>query len=161
MADCLAVLSGCHQSIEEQLATLEQLCRSGSPAPAEARAVVRYFDGEGRQHHRDEDEDVFPLLRSLAAERGRADIAAVVDELEREHASMDRQWGRLREKLGALADGRGGVVDADDVMRFAWLYRRHMQYEAAAVLPFAAEALSEEQRAALARRMAARRSVAA
>lgn len=69
--------------------------------------------------------------------------------------------GRLREKLGALADGRGGVVDADDVMRFAWLYRRHMQYEAAAVLPFAAEALSEEQRAALARRMAARRTVAA
>ena len=161
MADCLAVLSGCHQSIEAQLATLEQLCRSGAPAVADARAVVRYFDGEGRQHHRDEDEHVFPLLRSLAAERGRADIAAVMDELEREHASMDRQWGHLRENVSALAEGRGGVVDADLVMRFAWLYRRHMQYEAAVVLPFAAEALNEEQRAALASRMAARRADAA
>ena len=161
MADCLAVLSCCHQSIEAQLATLEELCRSGAPAGAKARAVVRYFDGEGRQHHRDEDEHVFPMLRSLAAERDRADIAAVMDELEREHASMDRQWGRLREKVDALAEGRGGVVDADEVMRFAWLYRRHMQYEAAVVLPFAAEALSEEQRAALASRMAAGRVVTA
>src|SRR5688572_32014225 len=133
MADCLAVLSGCHQSIEAQLATLEQLCRSGSPAPAEARAVVRYFDGEGRQHHRDEDEDLFPLLRALAAERGRADIAAVMDELEREHATMDRQWSQLREGLAKLAEGRGGMLDAEEVMRFAWLYRRHMQYEAAVV----------------------------
>src|SRR5688572_14725356 len=161
MADCLAVLSGCHQSIEAQLATLEELCRSVAPLAAEARAVVRYFDGEGRQHHRDEDEHVFPLLRSLAAERDRADIAAVMDELEREHASMDRQWGRLRERVDALAEGRGGVVDADEVMRFASLYRRHMQYEAAVVLPFAAEALSEEQRAALASRMAAGGAVAA
>ena len=161
MADCLAALSDCHQSIEAQLATLEQLCRSGSPAAAEARAVVRYFDSEGRQHHRDEDQHVFPLLRSLAAQRGRAEIAAVMDELAREHASMDRQWGLLRENVSALAEGRGGVVDEGQVMRFAWLYRRHMQYEAAVVLPFAAEALSEEQRAALARRMAARRTVAA
>ena len=161
MADCLAVLSGCHQSIEAQLATLEQLCRSGSPAAAEARAVVRYFDGEGRQHHRDEDEHVFPLLRSLAAQIGRADVAAVMDELEREHASMHRQWGLLRENVSALAEGRGGAVDEDQVMRFAWLYRRHMQYEAAVVLPFAAETLSEEQRAALASRMAAGGVVAA
>lgn len=161
MDDCLDMLAECHQSIEAQLATLEELCRSPARAPNEARTVIRYFDGEGLQHQRDEDEDLFPLLRALAAERGRADIAAVMDELEREHASMDRQWSRMREKLTAVADGRGGAVDADEVMRFAWLYRRHMQYEAAAILPFAQEALSAEQRGRLAARMAARRGMVA
>ena len=160
MDDCLATLSQSHQRIEAQLATLEELCSSPSRASSKARAVIRYFDGEGLQHHRDEDEDLFPLLRSLAADRGRADIAAVIDELEREHASMDRQWSALREKLETLAD-LAGVLDADEVMRFAWLYRRHMQYEAAAVLPFAEEALSAEQRGGIAARMAARRGIAA
>lgn len=141
--------------MEAQLEVLEKLCRSAEPAAAEARAVMRYFDTEGLQHHRDEDEDIFPLLRALAAEHGRADIASVINELEREHSIMGRQWTRLREQLV------GGGVDADDVMRFAWLCRRHMQYEAAALLPFAAEALSAEQRAALAGRMAARRRMPA
>ena len=54
-------------------------------------------------------------------------------------ACIDR--GLLRENVSALAEGRGGAVDEDQVRRFAWLYRRHMQYEAAVVLPFA-EALS-------------------
>jgi hemerythrin-like domain-containing protein len=141
--------------MEAQLGTLERLCRSPEPAAAEARAVMLYFDTEGLQHHRDEDEDLFPLLRTLAAERGRADIASVINELEREHSTMERQWSRLREQLA------GGGVDADDVMRFAWLCRRHMQYEAAALLPFAAEALSAEQRATLAARMTARRGMPA
>jgi pyridoxamine 5'-phosphate oxidase len=123
--------------------------------------VVRYFDTEGQQHHRDEDEDLFPLLRALTAERGRADVAAVMEELEREHASMDRQWSRLREGLAGLAEGQGGVLDSDEVMRFAWLYRRHMKYEAAVVIPFAREALSAEQRAGFASRMAERRGLPA
>lgn len=159
MNDCLAALTDCHHAIEAQLDALERLCRNPAPAAAEARAVVRYFDTEGVQHHRDEDEDFFPQLRALAAELGRADIAALINDLEREHATLERQWFRLREKLDALAQGRG-ALDADEVMRFAWLHRRHMRYEAAAVIPFAAEALSGEQRAGLARRMAARRAQA-
>jgi hypothetical protein len=46
------------------------------------------------------------------------------------------------------------------VDRFAWLYRRHMDREAAVVLPFALKALSEQQQAALGERMAVRRATA-
>ena len=159
MDDSIKALSESHLGIEAQLATLENLCRGA--VPAEALAVVRYFDTEGLQHHRDEDEDLFPLLRSLAAELGRTDVAAVMDELEREHASLDRQWSQLRASLAKVAEGRGGMLDPEEVMRFAWLYRRHMRYEAAVVIPFATEALSAEQRARFARRMAARRALSA
>jgi hemerythrin-like domain-containing protein len=159
----LEILVACHQRIEEKLCDLERLgerlAASGcdSSVRSAAQDVLRYFDTAGSLHHKDEDEDLFPLLRVLAARRGRPVIAAAIDELEREHATMESQWKRLREHLSAIAAGEGRL-DAGEVTRFAWLYRRHMNSESAAVLPFAREALDEAQRAALGERMAARRA---
>lgn len=159
-------LATCHERIESQLRALEYLvqhlahCGCDAAAQSAARDVARYFDSAGAQHHRDEDQDLFPMLRGLAGRLGRAEVAAVIDELEREHATMDAQWQRLRAGLNAIARMGGRTLDAEDVDRFAWLYRRHMDRETAVVLPFAREALSQEQQAALGERMAARRSVA-
>jgi hemerythrin-like domain-containing protein len=158
----LEMLVACHERIEAQLATLERmpshLRRNGCDAEAKAAAqsVLRYFDTAGALHHQDEDHDLFPLLRVLAAAQGQAVIAAAIDELEREHATMDSQWRRLRERLLAVTAG-DAELDPDEVARFAWLYRRHMDRESAAVLPFARESLDAGQRAALGERMAARR----
>jgi hemerythrin-like domain-containing protein len=121
--------------------------------------VLRYFDTSGALHHRDEDEDLFPLLRARAGGLGRAEIAAAIDELEREHATMDAQWGRLRARLASIAAAREARLDAEEVARFAWLYRRHMDRESGAVLPFATEVLTGPERAALGERMAARRKI--
>jgi hemerythrin-like domain-containing protein len=159
----LEKLAFAHQRIEAQLRALESLVQHLAyrgcdlEAQSAARDVAHYFDTAGAQHHRDEDEDLFPLLRGLAAALGRPEVAAVIDELEREHATMDAQWRRLRTLLNTIAKARGRKLDADEVDRFAWLYRRHMDREAAAVLPFAREALSDEQQAALGERMAGRR----
>jgi hemerythrin-like domain-containing protein len=153
----LETLAACHERIESQLATLERmLAAEGSDAVAAARAAIDYFDTEGELHYRDEDEDLFPLLRRLAAEQGRAEIAAAIEDLEREHAVMAWQWARLRAALDAVARGVGNV-GGEEVARFTWLYRRHMDRETAAILPFARTALSAGQRAALGTRMAARR----
>ena len=136
----LELLAAGHERIEAQLCTLERLSR-GAEREA-AGGVLRYFDTEGVQHHRAEDEELFPLLRRLAAERGRPEVAAVIGDLEREHATMRLQWSRLRQQLDALANGRAGALDAEEVTRFAWLYRRHMEQEAAVVMPFAKDALA-------------------
>jgi hemerythrin-like domain-containing protein len=159
----LEMLQACHGRIEDQLKTLEKLAEHvanrGSDAMAQsaAKGVLRYFDTSGAHHHQDEDEDLFPLLRRQAGARGRTEVAAAIDELEREHATMDAQWRRLRERLGAIAQGRETSLDAQEIERFAWLYRRHMERESMLVLPFAAEILDATQRAALGERMSARR----
>jgi hemerythrin-like domain-containing protein len=161
----LEMLAACHERIEAQLGTLERLGphleKHGCDAEAKAaaQAVLRYFDTAGRLHHQDEDEDLFPLLRGRAGLAGRPEVAAVIDELEREHETMEAQWIRLRARLQAIAAGEARL-GAEDVARFAWLYRRHMDREATAVLPFAREALDEGQRAMLGSRMAARRKTA-
>src|SRR6185503_881409 len=85
---------------------------------------------------------------SAAARAGRAEIAAAIEELEREHETMDAQWRRLRQRLLAVVEGEPRLA-AEEVTRFAWLYRRHMDREGAAVLPFAREALDAAERAAL------------
>jgi pyridoxamine 5'-phosphate oxidase len=161
----LEMLAACHERIEEKLAALEQLVSHlekhgcDSEARAAAQAVLRYFDTSGVYHHQDEDQDLFPLLRTRAAAQGRAEIAAAIDELEREHETMDAQWRRLRQRLLAVVEGEPRLA-AEDVTRFAWLYRRHMDREGAAVLPFAREALDAAERASLGERMAARRGKA-
>lgn len=163
----LEMLRACHERIEAQLATLERLLphlrAKGADAEAQtaAKAVIRYFDTSGVLHHRDEDEDLFPLLRTLASARGRPEVCAVMDELEREHATMNLEWSRLRAGLDGVLHGRAEAVGEDIVTPFAWVYRRHMANEAAAVLPFAVEVLDEADRVALGKRMAARRGIRA
>jgi hemerythrin-like domain-containing protein len=159
----LEMLAACHERIEEKLLTLERLAphleKNGCDAEAKAaaQAVLRYFDTSGVHHHQDEDQDLFPLLRVRAAEQGRAEIATAIEELEREHETMDAQWRRLRQRLLAVIEGEPRL-DKEEVARFAWLYRRHMDREGAAVLPYAREALTPQECAALGSRMAARRN---
>ena len=159
----LEILAACHERIERELVTLEGLAARLSSRGCDAEAcsvaqgVLRYFDTAGEMHHKDEDEDLFPLVRRQAASQGRAEVAAVIDELEREHETMHHQWRRLRERLGAIAGGEG-ALDTEELSKFAWLYRRHMEREAAAVMPFARTALQPDQIAALGERMAARRN---
>ena len=163
--EALEALQACHGRIEQQLQALEKLAQrlaAGVPdraAGSDAQAVLRYFETAGAQHQRDEDEDLFPLLRARAAALGRIEVAAGIDELEREHATLDAQWRRLRQALTAVATLCEDVcIDAGEAERFAWLYRRHMDREAQLVLPFAREALGPEERAELGARMAARRA---
>ena len=154
-------LQACHGRIEEQLQVLERMAHRASPTAAEsaaAQSVLGYFESVGAQHHRDEDEDLFPLLRARAAALGRIEVAAAIDELEREHATLAAQWRRLREGLSAIAAQRHARLDAGEAGRFAWLYRRHMDCETQLVLPFARETLGTQERAELGARMAARAS---
>ena len=159
----LELLEACHARIETQLAMLERLvahvAQHGCDIEAReaARFIMRYFDTAGAQHHRDENEDLFPLLRRKAAELQRPEVSAVINELERDHETMDLQWSRLRAQLDALTRSADALLGAGDIAGFAWLNRRHMEKEAALVLPFAKEALDAQARAALGERMAARR----
>jgi len=161
------MLAACHERIEAQLCTLEKLSEhvagqgADRPAREAAAQVMRYFDTAGANHHRDEDEDVFPLLRRIAAERDRPEVSAVINGLEEDHSTMEAQWARLRERLDAIAAGREARLDTEDVARFAWLYRRHMEKESALVLPFARETVGESDRAVLGSRMAERRRIRA
>jgi hemerythrin-like domain-containing protein len=159
----LEMLYACHGRIQDQIATLEKLvphlARTGCDDAAReaARAVMCYFDSAGAHHHQDEEEDLFPLLRRYAGERGRGDVLAALEDLAREHRAMDGVYAIIRARLAEVAEARSPRLDIEQVAHFAWLYRRHIMREEALAFGFAAEALTGEERAALGARMARRR----
>jgi pyridoxamine 5'-phosphate oxidase len=161
--DPLLALRACHAALEQRLQTLENLVirvaahGADEEARQAAKAVMLYFDTAARDHHHDEDEDLFPLLRALAARADLPEIGATLYELEREHAHMDALFAALRAKLDDIAHHGATRLRAEEVAQFAWLYRRHLALEAGVVLPFAADAMSKAQQFSLGERMAARR----
>lgn len=163
MDEPLDTLQACHQGIEFELGVLENFAAhlavrgSDEAARSAARAVVRYFDTVAAAHHRDEDEDLFPLLRETAARDGRDEICAALYELQREHQSIERLYAQVRAALLEIAVGESARLDSEVVACFAWIYRRHMSMEGDLLLPYARQAIGPAQRAALGERMAARR----
>ena len=158
--DPLEMLAQCHDRIRSQCRTLSRLMRylpsHGADAAAQraAAAVIRYFDSAGRQHHEDEEQDLFPLL----AEAGESRLPAA---LSAEHREMERLWQELRPALEEAARGRTVRLAATRVERFTTLYARHTSFEEAELLPLAARILTDASRRRLGRSMAARRGVAA
>lgn len=133
----------CHRRIEEALQALEALStRLAAGAPcgavecAAAAEVMACFEGTATEHHRDEEQALFPELRVRAAQAGCPEVGATLYELEMEHDRMHRLYEALRPGLAALASGGSAALDAGQVANFAWLYRRHMSLEARVIEPF-------------------------
>jgi hemerythrin-like domain-containing protein len=155
----LAMLRACHERIQRQCATLAKLAahlRGDGLTDAARQAAAdihRYFSSAGRQHHADEEQDLFPLLRSAPG------LGGLLAVLAREHADMESLWLRLEPLLAAP----GTIHDLDAFARLAGefnaLYRQHIARENSELLPQAEQLLSIEQQRELGARMAARRGV--
>jgi len=155
----LAMLRACHERIQRQCATLAKLAthlRSDGLTEAARQAAAdihRYFSSAGRQHHADEEQDLFPMLRA------EPDLAGLLDALARDHAEMDSLWQHL-EPLLAAPDT---IHDLDGFARLAGEfnahYAQHITRENSELLPRAEQLLSIDQRHELGARMAARRGV--
>jgi len=106
------------------------------------RAMLYYLDVfPGRMHHPKEEAILFEALRC----RSRA-IDSVLDELTREHETLEREVGHLEQAL--LRYEEGGDVEfnafATHAARYANEYLEHLYREEDLVLPYALEVLSAE-----------------
>lgn len=161
----LEMLEACHGRIKAQLSTLDRLVthieRHGCDNRAQeaARAVMRYFDTAGAHHHRDEEEDLFPLLRQHATQRGRADVLSALAHLEKDHKLMESAYAALRETLQKIEAGEPVPLERLQVDTIAQLYHGHIPREESLVFAFAKEVLDPAERETLGGRMAARRGV--
>jgi hemerythrin-like domain-containing protein len=155
----LGMLRACHERIQRQCATLAKLAahlRSDGltdDARQAAADIHRYFSSAGRQHHADEEQDLFPCLHSEPA------LSGLIDTLAREHAVMESRWQRLEPLLAAPDTIRDLDAFARLAGEFNALYRQHIARENSELLPQAEKLLSVDQRRELGARMAARRGV--
>lgn len=167
-ADPTRLLSDCHRRIEMFLGALRTVAETGDhPLTERARksleAALSYFRDAAPKHTADEEESLFPRLRRV--ENGEARFAlSRLDALEADHRNVAPlhavvdELGRRYLNTGSLAPSE--VIEfrlaLDGLTR---TYCEHIAEEDENVFPVAARLLSELDRNAIGKEMAARRNV--
>jgi len=166
-ADPIGLLSDCHRRIERFLGVLVQLgtqAHGGALTDAQRASLetaLRYFREAAPKHTADEEQTLFPRLRSL----NRPELGALlerVDSLENDHALAD-QHHSVVDRLGQAWLAVGSLAPADAarfselVQGLTDLYRAHIAVEESEVFPAAAAVLAQSEREAMGSEMAARR----
>jgi hemerythrin-like domain-containing protein len=166
--DPIGLLTDCHRRIELFLAVLAHVSAQarGGPLSREEReameTALRYFREGAPKHTADEEETLFPRLRSI--EHRRELLLEKADALEDQHEEAKRGHTEI-EQLGRkwLAAGSLALVDR---MRFAQLlaeignlYRGHIAVEEQEVFPMAVAVLPRSELEAMGREIAARRGL--
>ncbi len=162
-------LGDCHRRIERFLNVLVSLSRSekGGRLAEEQKAALttslRYFRDAAPKHTADEEESVFPRLRSNNSPEAQAVLERLA-ALEHDHERAV-EWHEEADVLGQrwLAEGR---LSPEDAARFstlaedlARLYREHISVEDTELFPLAASLLSQADRESIGAEMASRRGV--
>ena len=161
----LEMLSACHGRIEAQCATLRRLLPHllshgvDDAARTGASRVMRYFDTATRQHHADEEDDLFPALIESMAGSDAICLREIIDGLKADHRALEACWRHLRGTLERIAAGEQVSLVVDDVEALAVRYERHIEREEKELLPMAARLLSDEELARVGRAMRARRRI--
>jgi hemerythrin-like domain-containing protein len=161
----LEMLAACHGRIEHQCATLRRLVAHlpvhGADAQARdaARAVMRYFDSAARDHHADEELDLFPALLESMAGSDATCIRELTQALCAEHRKLERRWQVARSQLACVAAGNAAPLDALQAEALVDAYQRHPAREDGELLPMAARLLSDSALQAIGRAMREHRGV--
>ncbi|HVO80898.1 MAG TPA: hemerythrin domain-containing protein [Terriglobales bacterium] len=166
-SDPTGLLSDCHRRVEMFIGALSKIGELGDrPLTQDERndldRALRYFREAAPKHTADEEESLFPRLRSMSDPDVQSALEALA-RLEEEHrwaAPLHAQVERIGQQW--LADGR---LSSEQKGRFrsaiaelAAMYRAHIEVEERLVFPLAARILSRDEKSAIAEEMADRRS---
>lgn len=141
-------LDACHQQMQMHLAELAALARqmetSGVDANAQrqAGAIEAFFSSTARQHHAEEEKNVFPDLLTS----GNPELVAAVHALHQDHGWIEENWIELGPQLRAITLGNNWFDTADfvhGVQVFLTLCQDHIALEESLVYPEAKARLAQ------------------
>ena len=162
----LDLLRQTHRRLEQRCALMQRLVthlqEQGCDADAQATAghVVRFFEDDMAQHHRDEEEEFYDAVVEAAPAKSRPALAKLVAELRGEHERQQAVWRDvLRPQLTAIMEGRGETLNREAVDRCHMLYVSHLEQEEEILFPIAEKRFSRARLEQLGRGMAERRKL--
>jgi len=161
----LEMLSACHRRIEQQCSTLRRLVPhlavhgTDSEARLAAASVIRYFETAAKDHHADEEEDLFPALMESMAGSDAVCLRELTQGLAAEHRGLETRWQHLRSTLERVVANQSASLSASEVEAFAGLYEHHIEREEGELLPMAARLLSGVELDRIGRAMRERRGI--
>lgn len=127
----------------------------------EVESLLTFLTQDLFFHHKDEEDDLFPMLRFRCEPQDGID--GILAKLDRDHATEHFLVLDIAVDLNVLVDGREMQDPArffQSLRFFAKGQQRHLSWENQAVLPLADKRLTAKDLDALGRNMAARRGIA-
>jgi hemerythrin-like domain-containing protein len=122
----------------DRLSTLPALLAPARMAQDTAKRVVDFFREAVFEHHKDEEEALFPaLLESAHAGEERQRVNTLVDALTAEHRVIEGLWRQLEPELKHVAQGRSFNINAPVLDDLVSRYQAHAQVEETQLLPLA------------------------
>lgn len=157
--DPAAFLYACHRRIEQRMDTIERAAAALEARPEEAlralEAALEFLATAGALHTADEEESIFPRLRSHVERSGLPWLA----ELEHDHADAERLAAALRRAVEDFRRGCGNPAELQQLAaRLTALYRRHIAIEDETLLGAVRTLLTPEERAAAGEEIRRRRT---
>lgn len=129
----------CHAGIVQvlhDLGELPALLESARRAQAVANQVDEFFHQVIVKHHREEEDDLFPAVRSSAlAGDERAEVERLIERLTAEHRQLEATFNRLLPAIQAIRRGAMDPLDSVDVASLVRDYLAHASFEEAFFLP--------------------------
>lgn len=133
-------LDACHRQIHVHLTELAELAKHMEAVGVDAKAqtmaqrIESFFSGTSRQHHLEEERNVFPPLLIS----GNQELATAVRTLQQDHGWIEENWLELAPLLRAIADGSNWYQDAEfqhAVEVFVELCTGHIALEETLIYP--------------------------
>lgn len=163
----MGLLSDCHRRIEMFLGSLEAVAKKvDQPLNEETArgltAALRYFREAAPKHTADEEESLFPRLREIHNSGVQAALVHL-EALEKDHRWATAVHAEV-ERLGQqyVSTARLSLDEVDKfraaISQLTSMYREHIRLEDSVIFPAADRALSQTDRASIAREMADRRN---
>ncbi len=163
--DPIGMLTDCHRRIERFLDILSQVAQradgralTGEESDA-IDAALRYFQESGPRHNSDEEDSLFPRLRSAHA----VGVLDKVKHLEAEHQQSEALH-KEADELFTRWQAEGTLEGADRARlhavttRLDQIYGQHIRLEEDVVFPTAARLLDNHEIAAIGAEFKARRA---
>lgn len=139
----IANFSQCHAGIVAELDQLDRLPALLAPA-SQVRQIAShalgFFRAAAFEHHAEEERELFPAVLASATKGEEHDkVAAIVDQLTREHRQIEATWKQLEPALKAIAKGQDAHMPADELTATLTSlitdYRGHAHFEEVYFLP--------------------------
>lgn len=147
--DKFEALDACHQQIQlhlDRLAALMPQIEAGDDDMALRKQVgdiEAFFSGTSRQHHADEEKNVFPAL--LTSDN--AELVQAVRTLQQDHGWIEQNWIELAPMLRAIAQGEDWIDPAEllnAVEVFLALLHDHIVLEETLIYPESKRQFAQE-----------------
>lgn len=142
----LGLIRACHQRMLRHLELLEKVCthlqsdNMDQQVADAAKQVHRYFTSAAVTHHRDEEDDIFPLVVRTSLK-----MAQLIHGLKKDHQKLEQLWLQLEPGLGKLQSIESPEDFIQHAQEFCSAYRHHIQVEENEFLNLAQHLLSKQQ----------------